>query len=272
MAALVTARTQAFIPGASPPEVRTPIELIFFIFALNFTDANIHKNEFICGEMTIFGNMKRIIVYLLAAALCSPLFVACSGRGSSSGENSASTLSESENPVIEAIMARRSIRKYQDRPVARETLQLIAECGVNAPNGGNSQRWEVRILDNADKIASISESFKQANPRMAADPDFKNMFRNAPAVFFIAVPEGDDGVNAGLMGENMMLAAYSLGLGSVCLGGPVNYLRNSEEGRQFVSELGFSEGYKVLFLIGVGYPDETPDAKPRDLSKIRFAD
>jgi len=169
-------------------------------------------------------------------------------------------------------MARRSIRKYQDRPVEREKLQLIAECGVNAPNGMNAQRWEVRIVDNADKIASISESFKKANPQMAADPGFKNMFRNAPAVFFIAVPEGDDGVNAGLLGENIVLAAQSLGLGSVCLGGPVNYLRGSEEGQRFVSELGFSDGYSLLFMIGVGYPDETPDAKPRDLGKIRFVD
>ncbi|MBQ7459162.1 MAG: nitroreductase family protein [Bacteroidales bacterium] len=37
------------------------------------------------------------------------------------------------NPVIETIMARRSIRHYTDQPVARELLQKIAECGVNAP-------------------------------------------------------------------------------------------------------------------------------------------
>ena len=122
-------------------------------------------------------------------------------------------------------------------------------------------------------IDAISDSYRKANPEMvAADPNFKNMFRNAPAVIFIAVPEGDNGLNAGLLGENICLAAYSLGLGTVCLGGPVVYLSGSEEGRAFVDRLGFSDGYELLYMIGVGYPDESPEAKPRDLSKIRFVD
>ncbi len=182
-------------------------------------------------------------------------------------------LDNGQNPVIEAIMSRRSIRKYKDTPVDREKLQLIAECGVNAPNGMNAQRWEVRIVDNAGSIAAISEEYKKANPQIAErDPGFKNMFRNAPAVICIAVPTGDDGVNAGLMGENMILAAQSLGLGTVCLGGPVNFLKNNEAGKAFLEKLGFSGGYSLLYMIGVGYPDETPDAKPRDLSKIRFVE
>ena len=74
------------------------------------------------------------------------------------------------------------------------------------------------------------------------------------------------------MGENMILAAQSLGLGTVCLGGPVNFLKNSDAGKEFIKKLGFSQDYSLLYMIGVGYPDETPDAKPRDLSKIRFVD
>jgi hypothetical protein len=34
--------------------------------------------------------------------------------------------------------------------------------------------------------------------------------------------------------------------------------------------LGFSEGYSLMAVIALGYPDETPDVKPRDTSKIRF--
>ena len=177
-----------------------------------------------------------------AAALC---LVSC---GSDTSAPAAS--GEAENAVIEAIMNRRSIRKYKDVPVEREKLQLIAECGVNAPNGLNAQQWELRI----------------------ADPNFKNMFRNAPAVIFIAVPSGDNGLNAGLLGENICLAAYSLGLGSICLGGPAAYLNGNAEGRAFIEGLGFSDGYELLYMIGIGYPDESPEAKPRDLSKIRFVD
>lgn len=209
----------------------------------------------------------RKYLSIAAAALSALCLASC-------GQNGEAPVSSSEqNPVIEAIMARRSIRQYKDTPVEREKLQLIAECGVNAPNGMNSQRWEVRIVDSAESIADVTEKFKKANPEMASrDANFKNMFRNAPAVIFIAVPDGDDGVNAGLMGENMIIAAQSLGLGTVCLGGPVNFLKNTDDGREFLSKLGFSDGYSLLYMIGVGYPDETPDAKPRDLSKIRFVD
>ena len=200
-----------------------------------------------------------------AAALC---LVSC-GQNTTTSEAS----SDEANAVIEAIMNRRSIRMYKDIPVEREKLQLIAECGVNAPNGLNSQPWELRIVDDAEMIDAISDSYRKANPEMvAADPNFRNMFRNAPAVIFIAVPEGDNGLNAGLLGENICLAAYSLGLGTVCLGGPVVYLSGSEEGRAFVDRLGFSDGYELLYMIGVGYPDESPEAKPRDLTKIRFVD
>lgn len=204
----------------------------------------------------------------ITAAAIAALCLASCGQG---GE--AVKQDDGQNPVIEAIMSRRSIRKYKDTPVEREKLQLIGECGVNAPNGMNAQRWEVRIVDNAESIAAISEEYKKANPQLLErDPGFKNMFRNAPAVICVAVPAGDDGVNAGLLGENIMLAAHSIGLGTVCLGGPVRFLKDSEAGRAFIARLGFSEDYSLLYMIGVGYPDEAPDAKPRDLSKIRFVD
>lgn len=204
----------------------------------------------------------------ITAAAIAALCLASCGQG---GE--AVKQDDGQNPVIEAIMSRRSIRKYKDTPVEREKLQLIAECGVNAPNGMNAQRWEVRIVDNAESIAAISEEYKKANPQLLErDPGFKNMFRNAPAVICVAVPAGDDGVNAGLLGENIMQAAHSIGLGTVCLGGPVRFLKDSEAGRAFIARLGFSEDYSLLYMIGVGYPDEAPDAKPRDLSKIRFVD
>ncbi len=181
--------------------------------------------------------------------------------------------SSSENAVIENIMARRSIRKYKDQSVGREKLQQIAECGVNAPNGMNRQEWEVRIVDSKEAIDSVTAVFTAANPEMARrDENFKNMFRNAPAVIAIAVPEGDSGLNAGLMAENMILAAQSLGLGTCCLGGPVAFLKTNPDAAWFLEGLKFSEGYGLCLMIAVGYPDETPEAKARDLDKIKFID
>ena len=207
-------------------------------------------------------------IYMLAASAAALCLVSC---GTDTSAPAAS--GEAENAVIEAIMNRRSIRMYKDMPVEREKLRLIAECGVNAPNGMNSQPWELRIVDDIEMIDAISDSYRRDNPEaVERDPNFKNMFRNAPAVIFIAVPESESGLNAGLLGENICLSAYSLGLGTVCLGGPVGYLKNSEAGKAFLERLDFSDGYDLLYMIGVGYPDESPEAKPRDLSKIRFVD
>ena len=181
--------------------------------------------------------------------------------------------SSSENAVIENIMNRRSIRKYKGQSVEREKLQQIAECGVNAPNGMNRQEWEVRIVDSKEAIDSVTAVFTAANPEMVQrDENFKNMFRNAPAVIAIAVPEGDSGLNAGLMAENMILAAQSLGLGTCCLGGPVAFLKTNPDAAWFLEGLKFSEGYDLCLMIAVGYPDETPEAKARDLDKIKFID
>ena len=180
---------------------------------------------------------------------------------------------EEKNQVIETIMARRSVRKYKDQPVEREKLQQIVTCGINAPSGMNLQPWEVRVVDNADYINGITELFKAANPKQAEDPNFKNMFRNAPAVIFIASPaDGSGQLDCGLLGENIILAAQSLGLGTCCLGGPVGFMKNNADAAPYVERLKMPEDYQLLYAIAVGYPDETPDAKPRKAEKVLFVE
>lgn len=178
-----------------------------------------------------------------------------------------------KNIVVETIMARRSIRKYKDQPVEREKLQQIVECGINAPSGMNKQPWQVRVVDNAEYINGITEAFKQANPKMAEDPNFKNMFRNAPAVIFIASPKDGSGqLDCGLLGENIILAAQSLSLGTCCLGGPIAFMKKDASAKPYVEKLNISADYELLYAIAVGYPDEAPDAKPRDAEKVQFID
>jgi nitroreductase len=170
-------------------------------------------------------------------------------------------------------MARRSVRQYTAQPVEREKLEQIAQCGINAPSGMNKQPWELRIVDSAAYIDSLTVAFKAENPRMAEEPGFKNMFRNAPAVIFIAAPsDGSGQIDCGLLGENIILAAQSLDLGTCCLGGPIHFMKTSEAAAPYVQRLGFSEGYELLYAIAVGYPDESPEAKPRDAEKIRFVE
>ena len=96
-------------------------------------------------------------------------------------------------------------------------------------------------------------------------------FRGAPTMVFVANDPAYDfsAIDCGLLSENIMLSAWSLGVGSVCLGSPVRFLLNSPEA---MTRLGFSEGYRPIICIGLGYPDESPEAKPRDAGKVKFID
>jgi len=175
------------------------------------------------------------------------------------------------NEVISTILARRSIRKYLATPVPHEQLELIAKCGVYAPNGMNKQPWEVRIIERSAWIEGITAEFVKKNPDMVKrDANFKNMFRGAPCVIAIATHKGEGLIDAGLMGENMILAAQSLGLGTCCLGGPVQFLKNDEAARPYLEQLQIPEGYDIAYMIAIGYPDEQPQAPARDMNKVKY--
>lgn len=176
------------------------------------------------------------------------------------------------NPVLSSIMARRSIRKYLDKPVEHEKLEVIVRAGINAPSGVNRQPWIVRVVEDQKLIADVTEVYKQENAeQVKRDKGFKNMFRNAPNIICVCTPANGGGeLDAGLLGENIMLAAQSMGLGTCCLGGPVRFLLSNEKCKFFLDRLDIPADYKLNYIIAIGYPDEQPDAKPRDASKVKF--
>ncbi len=176
------------------------------------------------------------------------------------------------NPVLSSMMARRSIRKYLDKPVEHEKLEVIVKCGINAPSGMNRQPWVVRVVEDQKLIADVTEVFKRENAeQVKRDKDFKNMFRNAPNLICICTPANGGGeLDAGLLGENIMLAAQSMGLGTCCLGGPIRFLLSNDKCKFFLDRLDIPADYKLNYIIAIGYPDEQPDAKPRDASKVKY--
>ena len=206
--------------------------------------------------------MKRLL-FLAVAALMS---AACCQTSNSEAE-----------AVDNVIMSRRSIRNYKQIPVSRDTMQVILKAGINAPNGQNRQSWEIRVVDNPDTMSEIKAAMSAANPDV---PMAGDSFRNAPVMAFIAADKSYDFslLDCGMLSENMVLSAWSMGVGSICLGSPVRFLDGSEsirsnlEIRKVMDKLGFSEGYQLVLCVGFGYPLESPDAKPRDESKFRFVD
>ena len=200
--------------------------------------------------------IKSIII----AGLCLILACACN-----------QPTKEMKNEVIENIMARRSIRKYKAEKVDRGTIMKIMECGINAPSGQNKQSWEVRIVDDPAILKEMSEAMGQAHP----GNDFaKECFRGAPVMVFIARDPSYDfsAYDCGMLSQNIMLSAWSLGVGSVCLGSPVRFLTDNEICKPYVDFLNFSEGYEFCLCIGLGIADESPESKPRDMGKVAFSD
>ncbi len=202
--------------------------------------------------------MKTINIIL--ACICISAAVSCNQQ----------TPASEENAVIENIMARRSIRKYQEQPVARETMEKILECGINAPSGQNKQSWEVRVVDDPAVMDEIIGLMAAGSPE--TDPAaIRGCFRGAPTMIFIANDPSYDFsvIDCGLLSENIMLSGWSLGVGSVCLGSPIRFLRNAPEA---TARLNFSPGYTPVICIGMGYADEAPEAKPRDFGKVKFVE
>lgn len=174
--------------------------------------------------------------------------------------------------VIDNLLSRRSIRNYKPEAVNREQMAKVIECGIYAPNAMNAQTWAVRVVDAPDFINGVTDIYTAKNPAVKEDTNFKNIFRNAPTVAFIACPtESYSGeYDCGLLSENMMLAAWSMGIGSCCLGSVVP-LMNSEEAKPYLERLQLPDGYKLLVAIAFGYPEgEIPAAPERDASKAYY--
>ena len=201
-------------------------------------------------------------INILLAAICISMATACSQTQNETAM---------KNDVIENIMSRRSIRAYKDTPVGRDTLMKIMECAINAPSGQNKQSWEIRVVDNPALIKEMKDAMVQSHP----DLEFAGeCFRGAPVMVFIARDLSYDfsAYDCGLMAENMMLSAHSLGVGSICLGSPVRFLTDNEICKPLIERLGFTDGYEFCLCVGLGYAAEDPEAKPRDIGKVTFVE
>ena len=113
--------------------------------------------------------MKNVIYSMLGAGLLC--LSSCAGQVQKE-QTPAPDESSVKNQVIETIMTRRSVRKYLPQPVNRDTMQMILDCGIHAPNGQNKQSWAVRVVDNPEFINGITEVYKKVNPKVAEDPGF----------------------------------------------------------------------------------------------------
>lgn len=176
------------------------------------------------------------------------------------------------NEVTRAIAARRSVRKYAPRQLTAEELDTILTCGFLAPNGMNTQQWFVSVVQDPALLAELSEKLSammKANPGLPPamkakydKPDFSATF-GAPTLLMVASGNPRGVTDACLLGENMVLAAQSLGLGT-CVIGSVCMIFDAPENAALKARLRLPEGYSLVFGISVGVPAEEPAAQPRE--------
>ncbi|KNF07669.1 nitroreductase [Gottschalkia purinilytica] len=163
--------------------------------------------------------------------------------------------------VLEAIRNRRSTRNFLSEQIKDSELNAILESGVYAPSATNKQPWHFTVVQNKDLIDRLNHSFKEFAKK--SDNDYLrkfgsnekfHVFYNSPTVILVSGEIGNKyaSIDCAAAVENMLIAGEALGIGS-CWIGFIEYLLNSEEGKEFIKELKIPEGFRQIHAVALGY-------------------
>lgn len=168
-----------------------------------------------------------------------------------------SIIPEKENPMdaLESLLTRRSIRKFQDRPVSHETIEDVLRAAMAAPSAGNQQPWRFVVITDRGVL------------------DEHPVCKGAPCAILVC---GDTNlekykgywvIDCTLATANILAAAHSMGLGSVFLG-----IYPHEEAMNGLRQLlGLGENLIPLTLLPLGYPaEEKPASERYDPARITW--
>jgi nitroreductase len=201
--------------------------------------------------------------------------------------------------LLKIIKTRRSIRRYQEKSVPDELLEKIIEAGRWSPSGDNGQPWRFIIVRNPEtkkalgKIAAegsgrrftaeyftgrMQERFKGLKDPDKKEKAFKKLtsgevssfLTNAPVIIIVCakLDVWDVPYDSAMATQNMVLMAHALGLGSCVVVAPVSDMRDDIK---VMKLLKIPHGYKVIAPLAIGYPDESPNPRPRlSLEEVIF--
>lgn len=156
------------------------------------------------------------------------------------------------NACMQVLMTRRSIRRFTEQEIPKEILEVIVKAGYYAPTGHNMQTWQFTIIQNKNEIAKVK---KAVETTAAANQVYCYGFDNPTALILVSNDERDPNScqNASCASENIMLAAWSYGIGSVWLN-PLKTLRKKEPAKTLLDEYGIPENHIIWSMIALGYP------------------
>lgn len=180
-----------------------------------------------------------------------------------------------ENEVLKNIYSRRSIRDYLPDDIPDDVVRELIRAATYAPSAGNMQPWRFVVIKNRDLIAKLSgrakelwmeQAGKSSRPElkslanMVSRPNF-DVFFKAPLLIMIFSDRDafSPQIDCALAGENMMLAAQSLGIGSCWIGlaSPLG------EDPVILAELSVPDGCRLEGTLVFGYPTKLDHKAPR---------
>ncbi len=164
--------------------------------------------------------------------------------------------------TINAIMTRRSVRKYTSEKIKESDLEIIIRAGMQAPSAGNERPWHFvvitdrKTLDSIPKVHQYSEMLLEAQAAILVCCDLN-----------LQTHKGYWPEECGACMQNMLLASHSLGLGSVWTGVYPNEERVSALRHMF----NMPESVVPFALMPIGHPAERKPREDRyDASRIHM--
>jgi len=155
------------------------------------------------------------------------------------------------NDVLNAIKDRRTIRRFKPTAIEEETLRVILEAGRWAPSFSNLQPWRFIIVRDQTLKAALDKAARESVLHLG--------IHEAPVVILVCVDRRIDPLHAIEAGaaatQNMALAAHSLNLGTGWIG-----IWGTEAEAAAQKLLGLPETVRVVSLLPIGVPDETPES------------
>ena len=155
------------------------------------------------------------------------------------------------------IFKRTSVRKYSDKPIPREQIELLLKAGMGAPSAKNSQPWEFVVIEDRDTLLKITEfhpySFmlKQAPVAIAVCADINSESPDLKGLDFWVQ-------DCSAATQNIMLQATALDMGSVWLG----VYPKQQLVEPLAALLDLPKSVVPFSIISLGYPDG--EVEPKD--------
>jgi len=160
--------------------------------------------------------------------------------------------------VFDILRNRRSIRRYQTRPLQRKAIALLIEAALRSPSSRNIDPWEFIVVDDAGLLGLLS----------MAKPEGSEFLKDAALGVVVCADERKSDVwieDCSIASIIIQLAAQSLGLGSCWVQIRLRRHSRSKSAEDYVRGLLGIPGYiRVESIIGIGHPGERRKPVPRE--------